>query len=241
MSSERDARIPQQGYVLHATPWRETSQIIEVFTRSHGRFPLVAKGARRPRSELRGLLQPFQPLLLSWHGKTELRTLRSAEWQGGMPLLSGSALFCGFYLNELLVRLLVRDDPHESLFDAYQQALAALAAREPFEPVLRRFEVALLRELGYALQLSFEADTGLAIDSAAHYAYVPERGPVRLVGTAANTVQFAGKTLLDMAQGVYDDPITLVQSKQLMRQLLGHHLGDRDLHTRRIFQELPSL
>ncbi len=241
MTSDHSRAVAEPAFVLHSTPWRETSLIVDLFTAHHGRVPVVAKGVRRPRSALRGLMQPFQPLLVSWFGNGELRTLKTAEWQGGLPLLQGSALFCGFYLNELLVRLLGRDDPHAELFHIYQTALARLAATEPFEPVLRAFEVALLRELGYALQLEREADTGEPIEATVQYHFEHERGAVRADGMDGNAVQFAGKTLLDMAQSRYDDPVTLSQSKQLMRKLLGHHLDHQDLHTRRIIQELPLL
>ncbi|MBU6505399.1 MAG: DNA repair protein RecO [Betaproteobacteria bacterium] len=236
------ARVAMEpAFVLHSTPWRETSLIVECFTPHCGRVALVAKGVRRPRSALRGLMQPFQSLLVSWFGQGELRTLKTAEWQGGLPQLSGKALFCGFYLNELLMRLLGRDDPHEALFGFYAQTLGRLAAAEPLEPVLRAFEVALLQELGYAPPLEREADTGAPIDPDAHYRFELDRGALRVVAPGGNAVQFLGKTLLDMAQSHYDDPVTLSQSKQLMRLLLGHHLGYQDLHTRRIFQELPLL
>lgn len=242
MVSERRSSSSSAAFVLHGIPWRETSQIVELFTAEYGRIPLVAKGARRPRSALRGLLQPFQPLRVTWFGAGELRTLKQAEWQGGVPLLTGSALFCGFYLNELLLRLLVRDDPHQALFGVYHQALVQLSSKAPFEPVLRAFEVSLLRELGYALQFTHEAGNERPIEADAHYAYVVERGPVRLVenvANAGNAVQFIGKTLLDMGCGLYEDADTLSQSKQLMRHLLGHYLGNQDLHSRRIIQELP--
>src|SRR5512135_3655302 len=115
------------AFVLHSYPFRETSLLLEIFSRNHGRLALVARGARRPRSALRGLLMNFQPLRLSWFGKGEVRTLHGAEWQGGQPQLQGAALLCGFYLNELLLNLLARDDPHEGLFDYYQLALHRLA------------------------------------------------------------------------------------------------------------------
>ena len=105
-------RDAEPGYVLHAYPYRETSLIVEAFTEAHGRVAMVARGAKRPRSELRGVLQGFQPLLLSWFGQQELKTLLRAEWRGGLPLVSGRALLCGFYLNELLLRLLAHEDPH---------------------------------------------------------------------------------------------------------------------------------
>lgn len=241
MTSE-SGRIQQQpAFVLHSIPWRETSLVVEFFTAQHGRLPLVAKGVRRPRSALRGLMQPFQPLLIGWFGQGELRTLKTAEWQGGIPLLQGRALFCGFYLNELLMRLMGRDDPHEVVFQAYQTAMERLAGGNSLEPVLRAFEVSLLRELGYAPQLDREADSGAPIDPAATYRFEQESGALRIVAGEGNTVQFLGKTLLDMAAGHYEDPLTLSQSKQLMRLLLGHQLGRTDLHSRRIIQEISPL
>ncbi len=130
MQSHKHRQGEQPAFVLHSYPYRETSMIVEVFSRQHGRVALIARGARRPRSALRGLLMGFQPLTLSWFGKHELRTLHKAEWQGGQPQLQGKALLCGFYLNELLLNLMVRDDPHEQLFDYYQLTLQRLAHEE---------------------------------------------------------------------------------------------------------------
>src|SRR5437763_16220263 len=170
-------RDDQPAFVLHAYPYRETSLIVEAFTPDFGRVALVARGAKRPRSELRGLLQGFQPLLLSWSGQQELKTLLKAEWRGGLPRVGGGALLCGFYLNELLLKLLPREDPHPELFRHYGNALARLAATADHAPVLRQFEVELLAALGYALPLEREADTGRRIDPAARYYYAFERGP----------------------------------------------------------------
>jgi len=233
----------EPAFVLHAYPFRETSLIVEGFIRNFGRVGLVAKGARRPKSSLRGLLLAFQPLLLSWTGKAELRTLTRAEWQGGQPPLPGLALICGFYLNELLLRLLPRDDPHERLFDYYQQALLALAQEPEPAAVLRRFELRLLMELGYALLLEREADSGAPVRVGQTYAYVPERGPVPLAdtGTAETTVELRGKTLLDMARDDYSDPVTQAQSKALMRLVINHHLGGGALHTRQLLRDLKQL
>src|SRR6266496_1390929 len=139
----------ETAFVLHAYPYRETSAIVEAFTSSFGRVAMVARGARRPRSEMRGLLQGFQPLLLSWAGQQELKTLVKAEWRGGLPLVGGAALLCGFYLNELLLKLLPREDPHPRLFASYETALADLAGGAEQAPLLRRFELTLLTELGY--------------------------------------------------------------------------------------------
>ena len=153
----------EPAFVLHSYPFRETSLLVEIFSRHHGRVPLVARGARRPKSAVRGLLMNFQPLTLSWFGKHEVRTLHSAEWQGGQPLLQGTALLCGFYLNELLLNLMVRDDPHEQLFDYYQQTLMRLALGADLASTLRCFEKHLLQELGYALLLEHEAGSSKPI------------------------------------------------------------------------------
>src|ERR1700675_5081227 len=160
MKQARERREDQPAFVLHAHPYRETSLIVEAFTADYGRVALVARGAKRPRSELRGVLQAFQPLTLSWAGGGELKTLIRAEWRSGLPLVSGSALLCGFYLNELLLKLLPREDAHPQLFNDYQDALARLAAGADQATVLRRFELRLLAELGYALPLTHDVDTG---------------------------------------------------------------------------------
>jgi DNA repair protein RecO (recombination protein O) len=230
----------QEGFVLHTYPYRETSLLVEALTRVAGRMTLIAKGARRPRSPVRGALMAFQPLMLSWYGKSEVKTLAQAEWQGGQPLLRGESLLCAFYLNELLVRLLAREDPHEGLFERYRDALRTLAAGEPSAPVLRGFEKALLCELGYAMTLDREAGSGRPIDPASLYTYDPERGPLELNGRGAE-LQVHGRTLLDLAQDDFRDPQTLAQSKGLMRALINHRLDFQPLNSRRIFRELLEL
>lgn len=239
---DRSRQEAQPAYVLHSYPFRETSLVVEIFSRDWGRLPLVARGARRPKSAVRGLLLSFQPLLLSWFGKSELRTLHRAEWQGGQAQLQGMALICGFYLNELLLRLLQREDPHERLFLCYQRALQALAGEGAHAVVLRRFEKCLLQELGYALSLEREAESGEPIAADRLYAYQIERGPLPdRNGGYPNGVQLRGKTLLDMAADDYADPVTLQQSKALMRTLIGHYLGDKPLHTRQLLKDVQQL
>jgi DNA repair protein RecO (recombination protein O) len=229
------------AFVLHSYPFRETSLIVEVFSRNHGRVPLVARGARRPRSAVRGLLMAFQPLALSWFGKHELRTLHSAEWQGGQPQLQGTALLCGFYLNELLLNLMARDDPHESLFDYYQQTLQRLAQEQDHAFTLRSFEKHMLQELGYALSLETEAGSGRAVLPERGYRYILERGAVAETADSSQGMPVAGKTLLDMAADDYRDAVTARQSKQLMRMLLDHHLAGKPLHTRELMRDLQKL
>jgi DNA repair protein RecO (recombination protein O) len=236
----------EPAFVLHAYPYRETSLIVEAFTQAHGRIALVARGAKRPRSELRGLLQGFQPLLLSWWGAGELKTLQHAEWRGGLPRVDGSALVCGFYLNELLLKLLPREDPHPKLFAVYQSALEALAARAEQAALLRRFEVELLAELGYALPLAQEADTGAAVDPQARYHYIYDRGPRRAAGgIAAEPRRHAplvrGTTLIALAQRRFPDAETAAEAKRLMRDILDHYLEARGVESRRVVQDLQAL
>jgi DNA repair protein RecO (recombination protein O) len=229
----------QPAFVLHTYPYLETSLLVETFTRNFGRLPLVAKGAKRPKSALRGVLRAFQPLLLSWGGKSELRTLYKAEWQGGQRPLQGTGLICGFYLNELLVRLLHRNDPHEHLFEYYQKALEELSTFDDYIPVLRGFEQRMLQELGYALTLNHDVASGKPIDPDREYTYEIERGPLH--GDSAHGLAILGKTLLDMEQGDYSDTLTRQQSKTLMRYILNYYLGDQPLYTRQLLKELHQL
>lgn len=245
-AADKHRQQDQPAFVLHSYPFRETSLILDVFSRSHGRLAVVARGARRPRSVLRGVLMNFQPLLLSWFGKGEVRTLHSAEWQGGQPYLQGTALMCGFYLNELLLSLLARDDPHEQLFDYYRATLHRLAHEADHAATLRCFEKHLLQELGYALVLEREADNGKPVQAELCYRYAVERGPLPNGGApddgdARTGLPVMGKTLLDMAADDYADPATAQQSKQLMRVLLNHHLGGKILRTRELIKDLQKL
>lgn len=240
MSAHRHKIQDEPAFVLHSYPYRETSLLLEVFSRQHGRLPIMARGARRPRSALRGLLMAFQPLTLSWFGKGEVRTLHAAEWQGGQPCLQGQALMCGFYLNELLLNLLVRDDAHEQLFDAYREALQRLAHEQDHAATLRSFERRLLQELGYALTLDREAGGGAPLEAEVVYRYHAERGALPEHADAQGGVPVWGKTLLDMARDDYRDVRTAQQSKQLMRTLLNHHLNGKTLHTRALIKELQK-
>ena len=240
MSSE--ARINNEpAFVLHTYPFKETSVVAEAFTRGHGRVALIARGARRPASALRGLMQPFTPLLLSWFGKAELKTLHAAERQGGVAAPQGRALMCGFYLNELLLRLLARGDPHERLYDRYVDTLDQLAGEGTvdFERILRRFEKSLLSEIGYGATFDVDADSGAAIDANARYVFQPERGAVRAVGQPGCPV--SGQTLLDLAGDRFDNPATLAEAKALMRMLINHTLGAKPLYTRQLLRELTDL
>jgi DNA repair protein RecO (recombination protein O) len=241
MTAHKQRLENEPAFILHSYPFRETSLLLEIFSRNHGRFAMVARGARRPRSALRGLLMGFQPLQLSWFGKGEVRTLHSAEWEGGQPQLQGTALLCGFYLNELLVNLMPRDDAHEKLFDSYRQTLQRLAHEADFAATLRSFEKHLLQELGYALSLEQEAGSGKPIEPGVTYRYVIERGALPGQADARDGLMVSGKTLLDMAADDYRDGLSAQQSKQLMRMLLNHYLAGKVLHTRELIVGLLKL
>jgi DNA repair protein RecO (recombination protein O) len=236
-------RITEQpAFVLHSYPYRETSLVIDVFSRDHGRLALVAKGAKRPHSALRGVLQTFQPLSLSWSGKSEMRTLTGAEWVGGMLPLTGDALLSGFYVNELLVKFCAREDSHDSLFDHYVLTLTRLAHAEPAVQVLRSFERVLLRETGYAAALDRVAGTRQAVLPELAYVFEPERGVRPRSDTDPDQwPTFAGQALLDMERDDYRRPQTITQSKALMRFLLNIYLGGTPLNTRQILIDLQSL
>jgi DNA repair protein RecO (recombination protein O) len=230
----------EPGYVLHAYPYKETSLIVEVFSRRFGRIGLLARGARRPRSAMRGVLLAFHPLRLTWSASAELGTLISAEWGGGQATLAGIGLMCGFYLNELLLRLLPRDDPHENLFDAYAAALESLSLEKNQAPVLRSFERRLLVELGYAPVLDRDAASGAGIEPGKWYEYEPERGPVETRRDGGESV-VSGRTLLDMAADDYGDARTREEARRLMRALIADRLGGQSLHTRAVLSELQDL
>ncbi|MBC7804296.1 MAG: DNA repair protein RecO, partial [Candidatus Parcubacteria bacterium] len=200
----------------------------------------LARGARRPRSTMRGVLLAFHPLRLTWSASAELGTLMSVEWSGGQASLAGPGLMCGFYINELLLRLLPRDDAHESLFDAYGTALARLAAGEPQAGLLRSFERRMLAELGYAPVLDRDAASGTRIEAAKHYSYEAERGPVETSRANGDSV-ISGRTLLDMAADNYEDSRTRDEARRLMRSLIAERLGGQTLHTRAVLSELQDL
>jgi DNA repair protein RecO (recombination protein O) len=244
-----------QGYVLHSLAWRETSLIVEVFTRDAGRIGLVARGARRPRSALRGLLQPFQPLALRYSTKGELRTLMAAEWVGGLAALEGDALLAGFYLNELLMRLMPREDPHPGLYDAYVHALEGIGISstvvKDLGPWLRWFECRLLREMGVAPDFSMAA--GYPVELSRQYTLVYGEAITTAVDTGIATsagLVVSGEALqaLSRYDSVSRDPIlgsedaqVANEAKRILRGLIQHQLGTSGLQSRQTIQDLVRL
>jgi len=235
----------EPAFVLHSYPYKESSLIVEAFTRHRGRVGLLARGARRPRSAIRGTLLAFHPLRLSWSASAELGTLTAAEWAGGQPALSGMALMCGFYVNELLLRLLPREDAHEALFDAYAGAVARLGAGDEPSALLRAFELRMLRELGYAPPLDRDVGSGTPVQADERYAYVPERGPLALAGSGAGGVDtdftVSGQTLLDMSREDFTRQETRDEARRLMRRLIAVRLSGQTLHTSEMLRELQDL
>ena len=230
----------QPAYVLHTYAYKETSLIVEAFTRAFGRVALLARGARRPRSAMRGVLLAFHPLRLGWSASAELGNLISAEWAGALQPLAGRGLMCGFYLNELLLRLLPREDPHEALFDLYARTLSRLSAEKSYPEILRHFEKRLLAELGYAPLLERDALSGEPIDPARRYAYQPDKGPVPFRNSSSE-LSVSGQTLLDLAADDYTRTQTRDEARALMRVLIAERLHGQELHTRSVLMELNDL
>lgn len=223
--------------VLHRRDYQNTSLLVELFSSDLGRFPVVAKGARSSRTVPVGLLQPFQPIWASWTGRGEVKTLMRAEAAGAPLVLQGQHLFCGFYVNELVLRLTGRNDCHEGLFDHYVETLNRLAAGKDPADVLRRFELELLRELGYSPLLEREADTGVPVRSDRRYTYVPERGPIPVSHDGSVSDSVSGQTLLRLAAGDPLAPGEAREARQLLRSVLGRYLGERPLKSRELFRQ----
>lgn len=224
-------------YVLHSRPYRETSLILEVLSREHGRNGLVARGARGSRSRWKNMLQPFRPLLLSWSQRGEMGTLSAADQVASPPALAGEPLFCGIYANELCLRFLQRQDPHPRLFDHYRQLLSELSAGPSSQPGLRVFEKQLLEAAGFGMLLDREHGNGRAVEPGRWYAYVPEAGPVqRIPGDADSGTLVSGEALLALQSGEIG-ATHQKQLKLLMRKLIRHYLGERPLKSLSLFYE----
>jgi len=223
----------EPAYVLHHRPYRETSQLLEVMGRDHGRVGLVARGARGPRARWRSCLQPFQPLHLSWSGRGGLFTLSNAEPAAPPLSLAGDHLLSAWYLNELLLAFTTRGDPHPDLFVHYAAALTGLQENAEPEVSLRRFELALLSEVGYGLNLEAEARSGLPLEAEQLYNYIADTGAVA-VAEPRPDYAYSGAQLHRIAAGEFAVDDDLAAAKRLLRSILGHYLGDRALKTRRV-------
>ncbi len=224
----------QPAFVLHRRAYRESSFLLELLTRDHGRVVAVARGVRSSRRAAVAECQPLQPLLVAWSGRGELKTLASAEIAGSTHAPVGERLYSALYVNELLLRLLPVQDPHPVLFDAYAVLLAQLADDQALEPLLRGFELLLLRELGYGITLDRIADGDQVLEPGVSYRFDPAAG-FRIADPAGGGDAYSGHVLAAIAREDFSDPVTRRQAKQLLRAALAQLLGPRPLSSRRYF------
>ena len=228
------------AYLLHHRPWRDTSRLLEVFSRDHGRLALFARGVRGPKSKLAPVLQPFQPLLLSWSGHGDPGQLTRAESriEPGRDIPSSlppAALMSGWYLSELLLKLTTRLDPQPGLYAAYEAALAALRSGAPLPAVLRRFELQLLEQLGYGLDLRHDAASGQRVEPGSYYHFHASLGFVA-ISSEPGPQAVAGASLLALAAGRFEAPQVLDDARRVLRAALDHLLEGRELRTRAVAQ-----
>ncbi|MFT7365331.1 MAG: DNA repair protein RecO (recombination protein O) [Marinobacter psychrophilus] len=227
--------IQEPGYVIHRRSWRETSLQVDVFTLNYGRIDLIARGASTSKSPLKAQLQPFQPLLLDWVGRGDLKTLTQADVRYAPVLAQSQALFSGFYLNELLQRILPAADPYPLLFAAYLDAMAELAAAAELEPVLRRFERSLALALGYDFAWDLATDSGAPVQSGWFYGYHPQQGIIERPGADVRVKKLRGDALLALAANDYSEIEARRSAKRVMRSLVDYLLQGRPLHSRQLF------
>ncbi len=229
----------QPAYILHHRAFRDTSQILDVITRDHGRLSLMSRGSRAAKSRLKSILQPFRPLIIGWSGKGEMPTLIGAEPQAVKILsLRGKALPSAFYINELTIKLLHKHDVYERVYLLYESVIRLLAEQHEIEPVLRLFEKQLLEELGFGLNLSLDSETGDAILVDNIYAYYLEQGPVNLasVHDESYILKLSGKSLLDLDANTLYSEQSLKDAKRLMRVILNFYLQGKPIKSRELFR-----
>ena len=241
--SDKNSRINHEpAFLLSAAPWRESSLRLEMYSRRYGRVALIARSARKRQSELRGVLVPFVPVSVSWYGSAELKTLHRAEWLGGRPQPQGRALFSGLYLNELVLKLTAREDPHPRLYDALDEALAAVCTQAVHTAALRRFEWQLLSELGYAPDLEYDIG-GKPVSAQAHYLIEPEQPPQPIPpdtrADSKTAITAAGSALLQLREGVFDSGAAQQQALKITRLLLDFRLPE-GIQSRRVLQQLQT-
>lgn len=224
-----------RAFVLHGRPYSETSLLIDLFTESQGRIRLLAKGARSRRSSLKGALQPFTPLLVRWGGRGEMKILRNAEAISLALPLSGTMLYCGLYVNELLARVLEDETPFPALFFDYLHCLKTLATADSPEPALRRFELALLSHLGYGIDFLHCAGSGLPVDAEMTYLYREEKGFIASLINGHRT--FSGLQLQALNSREFPDQETLKAAKRFTRIALKPYLGGKPLKSQELFRQ----
>ena len=227
------------AFVLHQRPYRETSLLLDVFSEQHGRVSLIAKGVRSKKRSQLGLLQLYQPLLLSWMGRGELQTLTAAEADKPRYILQASSALCGLYINELMVKLLPLNLPEVEIFTAYKNVLFSLQDTDNMEVELRLFEKRLLVNLGYGLVLDHEVETDQLIDENYRYIYRPDAGLYRF-NEGSNEPSISGRSLQHLINERDFDTQSLLEIKQLMRSVIHFYLGGKPLQSRALFAQLQQ-
>ncbi len=234
-----DKRVSlQPAYVLHTRPFQNTSLLVDFLTYDFGRVKAIAKGARREKSRYRSLLQLFQPLLVSLSGRGEIKTLTALENQHPAISLTGDRLFSGMYINELLVRLLVNQEEHAAIFSSYQETLAGLQNQQDLERILRRFELNLLADLGYAINLFEDCGDHKPIEAESFYRFTPDVGfesSSHITADSENPRHYCGAHLIALREMELKDPEVAKSAKRLLRQALAAHLGEKPLNSRNLF------
>lgn len=229
----------EPAWLLHRRPFRDSGQILDVLSRDHGRLAVVARGSRSASSKLRGILRPFLPLQLSWVIRSDLGTLTGADMNGAPISLSGDALLSGYYVNELVLKLVHRHDPQPDIFAAYAKTIARLAASEDVAPHLRQFEIELLRILGYALNLDHDTETQEPLRPDGHYEYRAGEGPVPMHdGSRKGPLLFTGAELLAIRQRQFADADVLRHANNLLRHVIAYHLDGNELKSRKVLRDL---
>lgn len=231
----------ESAYVLHPRPYQDSSLLLDIFSQQHGRVGLVAKGVKGKNKSRQALLQAFVPLQLSWSGRGELGTVTDVEANGTAYQFKGQVLLSGFYLNELLLNLLHRHDPHPELFDYYRytlQQLSLVSGSRGLQQILRVFEMRLLQEIGYGLVLNYEVEQGDTIIPDANYRYLLGQGPLQIQAEKHDSMTFKGSSLLAFASQKLDEGVTLRDAKRLTRQVLDYYLAGKKLHSRQLLLDL---
>lgn len=227
----------QPAWLLHHRPFRDSSRILDIISRDYGRLSLVARGSRSANSKLKGYLRPFLPLQMSWFIRSDLGTLTGAEMNGAPISLSGDALLSAYYINELLLNLLYKHDPQTDIFAAYQNTIETLNREADVAAVLRRFEMELLRLLGYRLNLDHDTESDAELVANRCYEYRIEHGPVP-VTRGDGPMMFTGSELIAIREQAFTDPLVLKNANRLLRQVIAWHLNGKELKSRKVLMEI---
>ena len=231
----------EPAYLIHQRPYSETSQIINLFSRHYGRVDAIAKGSKRPKSKFKSFLQPFSPILDSWSGRSQLKTLRSVDISSGKQSnVSKKHLMSAFYLNELILSFLTTADPYPDLFDAYSLAINNLSNADSSEIILREFEIQLLTEIGYAINFQTEAMSSKKIEPNLSYRFIAEEGFVSSVTSSARDTLIKGSVIQSIDRKDFSQPQTMRAAKRIIRESVKYHLSGKELNTKKVVKSLKK-